>query len=425
LIQAFILILHLTIITILAVVFYRNLSTPLKDYYWPALSLKLFCGIAYGLLYLHYFGYGDTLSYFRDGLRIAEVVRHDLIGYLKILFLDEIPDSLQLSYNPDNNPRAYWTSKTVSPLLLATGGNYWISGLYLSFFSFFGTYFLANTLLKIYAEEQLNISISFFFFPSFAFWSAGLTKESIGIGGLFFMIGLCLQILNNFKTRTYHWLLFLLFFWFVWKIRFFYLAVFLLTIGFYTIMVYINRTLNLSAISRVSIAVSIFLLTVIGISQMDVALHFLNFTDLLVSAYESDFEKNPSNAIKYFNFQPKLSSILINSPIGLISGLFRPSLIDVRTVPMAIVALENLVLLLLFIFKLKSLPKERTPEKVMWAYIIILATFLALSSPNFGTLTRYKVAFLPMLLFLLLKDNKWMLTVGRLIGHQVNRKKRT
>jgi hypothetical protein len=35
-------------------------------------------------------------------------------------------------------------------------------------------------------------------------------------------------------------------------------------------------------------------------------------------------------------------------------------------------------------------------------YIVLLAALLALSSPNFGALSRYKVAFVPFFVYLLL-----------------------
>jgi hypothetical protein len=233
------------------------------------------------------------------------------------------------------------------------------------------------------------------------------------------MIALCFLVLKGDKTQYYHWLLFLLFFWFEWQIRFFYLAVFLLTFGFYTVMQTITRTLSLSTVSRVSIAVSIFLAAVILISQMDMALSFMNFTDILVLAYETDFVKNPANAIQYYDLKPTFPSILTNAPLALFSGLFRPWLLDVQTAPMIFVAVENLILIVLFIFQVKNILKSENQAKVVWAYIIILALFLALSSPNFGTLTRYKVAFLPFLLFYVLKDNNLILIIQKLIRKEV------
>ncbi len=42
------------------------------------------------------------------------------------------------------------------------------------------------------------------------------------------------------------------------------------------------------------------------------------------------------------------------------------------------------------------------PLLALLLYTVLLATLLALSSPNFGTLLRYKVGFLPFLAYLLL-----------------------
>jgi hypothetical protein len=397
--------LHLIILFTLSYFLFKSASEKIKPFYWYLLGVKLLCGILYGLIYKFYFGYGDTFTYFNESIKIAGVASESFSNYCQLLFFDKLPEDLQLSFTLFNNPRAYWICKVISPLQILTLHNYWIISLYLSLFSFYGILFLAQVLLKIFPESKGWILISFFLFPSFVFWSSGLSKESLAIGALFYLIGVCLSIVHQIKIVWFHWIVFALFLWIEWKIRFFYLAVFLITIGFYTFVVFLNRKFKWSKAYKVLIGTALFLILVWGISESDFTLDFEYFPEYLQIAYQTDFDKNPANAIVYYNFQPTFKSILINSPLALFSGLFRPFLSDINSFPMAFVALENFLILLLFILKLKKIPGSSVEEKAIWAYIFLLSIFLALASPNFGSLTRYKVAFIPFLLFLLLKEN--------------------
>jgi hypothetical protein len=71
---------------------------------------------------------------------------------------------------------------------------------------------------------------------------------------------------------------------------------------------------------------------------------------------------------------------------------------------------ENLIIMLLFlravITIIRDYPVSFPVEVVlMILYILILAGIIGLSTPNIGSLSRYRVVFLPFLLFLLLLAN--------------------
>ncbi len=86
-----------------------------------------------------------------------------------------------------------------------------------------------------------------------------------------------------------------------------------------------------------------------------------------------------------------------------IAGLFRPFMWEVRG-PLMVGAIQNLFFLLLFSYSLFHAHRYRftTLSWIAVGYIAALATFLPLVSPNLGSLERYKAAYLPFLLFILL-----------------------
>jgi hypothetical protein len=96
----------------------------------------------------------------------------------------------------------------------------------------------------------------------------------------------------------------------------------------------------------------------------------------------------------------------INFFILLISGFFRPALFESFQFPIILAGIENTLLLFLFISrffgKLTFEKKDLNLIIVVIIYIAFLALLLSYSSPNFGTLSRFKIYYLPFFLILIL-----------------------
>jgi hypothetical protein len=132
---------------------------------------------------------------------------------------------------------------------------------------------------------------------------------------------------------------------------------------------------------------------------------------VVVSSYE-EFQSisDAEDLIHYNSLKPTPVSIAMNLPFAFFSGLFRPLLTEARTFFQLVIALENMLLLLLFGFALTHARKLiRSKYRMVFIsvlmYSFLLCVFLALSTPNFGTLSRYRIGFLPFLLFVLTVEN--------------------
>ena len=128
------------------------------------------------------------------------------------------------------------------------------------------------------------------------------------------------------------------------------------------------------------------------------------------SYYEFQAISNPDDLIHYDALSATPLSLLKNSPWALFSGLFRPFITEASTAFQSFIAFENLVLLILTagaITQVKKLVNSqyRVLLFAILMYSILLCIFLALSTPNFGTLSRYRVGFLPYLVFVLTVEN--------------------
>ena len=103
-------------------------------------------------------------------------------------------------------------------------------------------------------------------------------------------------------------------------------------------------------------------------------------------------------------------SVISNAPWALVSGLFRPFLWEADNVLKVTVSLENLFILLLCatsLVRIRELLRAQNSLITLSVivYILLLCIFLALSTPNLGSLARYKVGFTPFLIFLVTYKN--------------------
>ncbi|MTI29411.1 hypothetical protein E1171_01150, partial [Cytophagales bacterium RKSG123] len=205
--------LNLTLLGILTFWFYRKWKIfPLGGQtFLTGLLVKFLAGISVGLLYTYYYRGGDTFNLFHDASTLADLAFKDPFAYLNACLWNEIPESIASGLLFLHQPRALFASKLISIINLITYNNYWLSSLWMSFFSYIGLWFLANSLTSIFPTKENAATISFLFFPSVVFWSAGILKESIMMPLISLMIGLSLPFLLQ-KERLGWKRIFVLFF---------------------------------------------------------------------------------------------------------------------------------------------------------------------------------------------------------------------
>ena len=99
--------------------------------------------------------------------------------------------------------------------------------LYFSAISFFSSWFLVQKINRLFEGVQPAAILSFLFFPSVVFWSAGVIKECLAMAALFFLSLIFLKVWKREKLRWTEWLLIVTSLWIVWSLKYYYLAIFL------------------------------------------------------------------------------------------------------------------------------------------------------------------------------------------------------
>jgi hypothetical protein len=382
----------------------------LRLVFWSAYLFKIGAGLFIGWLYQYYYMTGDTFDYFKEASRMTALAQENFSAYLTFLWSSEVDVQTFRNLNL-GQPRALFFTKFVSLIGLVTNNNYWLTTCYFSLISFASAWGLVREIKRICPALSVEATFAFLFFPSIVVWSSGLIKESLAMAGLFFIVKIFLRLWSKEKISYAEWMIFPFSLWVLWSLKYYFMAVLLPILVTELLMkrVIAKRLLAARPVVYGLLWMVCFILPLVLITFLHPNFYPERFLDVIVSNHDLFVSiSQPEEVIRFSSLQADAASILRNVPNAFFSGIFRPFLWEATNALQFAAAFENMVLLLLVPGFLIGLVKSPKPSALVWPtllYCLLLVTFLALSTPNFGTLNRYRVGFLPFLVLLLSYNN--------------------
>lgn len=388
----------------------------LNPYFYPALLLKFICGITIGILYFNYYGEGDTITYHVAAKDLIAYAKVKPIAYLRLLFFNEFEsESFRATIRFSKHPgfsNSFYLIKIVSVLNLLTNGAYYLNTLYVSLFSFWGAARLTAALSSIFPAYTRSAVLSFLFFPSVVFWSSGLLKDSLMLGSMCWVIAFALRVAHRKKVNLISILLFFVMLYVYIRIKIFFSAPLIAILLSYTlIMIGVSKFEVLKKL-KVQILLMFCFLIMAGISLTQfIPIFNLDFVfTQIITAYTSLLEMSLHVPhMEYPQLEATWQSISLNAPSALLNALYRPFLGESSQLLHIVAGIESLVLVALSIISLVSFFRKGISGGALFhvaigLFILISAVIIGLTTPNFGSLSRYRIMFLPFLIYLLLQN---------------------
>ncbi len=384
---------------------YQLRGTRLASWFLPAISIKIIGGWLVGCLYLYYYSGGDTWNYFTDGLALAKFARTNWMNYiLSWINTDYLPGGLIYT----NQPRALFMSRIVSIGCLFTQDNYWLISTYFSVLSFGGIWYLVQTLIRFFPRTQYAVGIAWLTYPSFVFWSSGILKEAIAVGLISTLVAQTIRFYYADKKGqtsllVMGWLAAAML---LWLVKYYYAAVLVPLL----LAIMLAQFIPVGRLSVTAKAVSLFFILISLATFLHPNLEVDRILGVIVQNHDTFVQISHTDVIIHFyQLKPTLASFLLNAPLAIFSAWYRPLPFDLNTILAQVAGLENCLLLVVSMLALRKVKLARVVENdvhlwvvAIFLFAILLGGLLAISTPNFGTLIRYKVAFSPLLLYLLL-----------------------
>ncbi|WP_147383366.1 hypothetical protein [Pontibacter oryzae] len=397
--------------------FRQNWVRSIRPYVLPALGLKLLLVVFLTILYFRGEFIGDRTTFHKAGITLWEYAQAEPLAYLRLLWFNEL-ESEQLrqdlpftAYHTYSN--SFYFIKLISALNFISAGDYFLNNLYLALFSFWGSAYLVAMLARQFAGCKPVAAIAFVFFPTVLFWSVGLLKDPVMYGSMCWLVAMAIALAH--KQTVGPWQLFLLplqVYLFL-KIKMFYAAVLLPLLLVYVLIKRLQVNIKwLRQIERqisllIILVVVVMLLIVLRIKYFDIDFLLYN----VIYSYEGILPRSLDDPhISFTNLQPTLQSLIVNYPKATLSSIYRPFIGESWKPLYVASALENLLLLFLTILSIASAFRKKASIKIELLYVVFLVFILVmagvtgLSTPNFGTLSRYRIVYLPFLVFLLLQN---------------------
>ncbi len=390
-------------------------NKPLYSWFYTTLVIKVLSGLAMGALYMYYYNPSDLTATYDSLSRFANLFYSDNHKFVDIYFYDIVGANDELSFAKlmEKSPRQWFFVKLLVPLAILIS-NYWMLNIYVSIFSFMGLWNLANRIVSIFPISKTAVVIAFLLFPSVVFWSSGLIKETLLMGCIGFSMSFYLKwVYERRRPEIIELIIFITALFVIWNVKYYIFSIlfFLMITHFvHRMVVYYFPWLKEYRIHR--IVIYYLVLANLGLSAgwIHPNLSIENLYQALHQNYTDTIYLSNNQNIFHLNYFDKNEwGMLWDLPKALICGMFGPFTNSGKGWISWFAVIENYVLLLVVAYFVVDQTRKKwkgwTMEHLIVVnYIILMASFLSFASPNWGTLIRYKVAYMPLLVLLLLSE---------------------
>ncbi|MEP1790582.1 hypothetical protein [Reichenbachiella sp.] len=313
-----------------------------------------------------------------------------------------------------NQPvRAIYFVRILAIIKWLTHADYWMLSAYFSLFSFLGCAYLADKIARWKSELAYPAHIAFLYYPSIVFWSSGLLKESLAFGALTFLVG---TYFSRYQSRKLHAgnifiaavaLLIIVF------IKY-YIAAALIPLLIYLALYHMSfwSKTGVSGIWKKTglLMVVLALPILLFLSWLSPNLSYGELWRVMQASHYEYIRLVPDGALHTLTWFGSNLDTVVNLPYLGFSGIFRPLIGEDMTFPAVLSSLENSVLLVAAVISFSLFFKVRrqfSPELLaVIIYISGLSIFLSYSAPNFGTLARFKIYYVPFVIMLVVYQLK-------------------
>ena len=388
---------------------------PFRRYYMLGLACKLLGGFMFGMVYIYYYGGGDTTRYFTGASNFFRTFIGSPAAGLHVLSNAEMFPEIF-----DNSPTVRTVQQLAGVVNLFSFNSFWICTLWFSVLSFAGIWKMFRAFSKVYPTLHREIAIACLFVPGVFFWSSGLMKDTLAVFGVGLMTGAVVEMfMLREKNLVKNGLLLALGFAVVMAVKAYIVIALCGSFALYFFIGTVERIKN----PFLKVAAFPFLGTVMAAGL------YLGYGTIQESLQKFALESVIETAQEYNDYHHRISDkkakgnrtgsdydlgVDFSSPAGLVAAFplavnvtyFRPYLWETRNPVMLLSAAESAVILYFALFLLFKMGLFGLFRGIMAdAHVLMCLTFslgfgfaVGLSSGNFGTLVRYKTVSVPFFL---------------------------
>lgn len=395
----------------------KQRSEPIYKFYLWGLYTKIFGGLFFALVYLLYYGGGDTTSYYETALAFTNLITTNPKQGFEAITSSYSSEVRYLFNNVTGYPLSYiwsvqstfWVVRLATPFLLLGFKSYLLTTLLISWVTYFGPWLAFKTISSYYKSKQGWFAIGFLFLPSVAFWGSGLLKDSFTFAAACFLFVSVERIFFKRKNVLFFSLIGFIAAFLLLKIKAYILIAMLPGL---LIWVFFNQIQSIknNAIKALLLPVLAFVFPVVLVGfftafNAQLGEYSLDYISYKAEVTRLDMVTNEAygNSFDIGAIDASPIGLLQKFPIATIYGVFSPFLWNASNPFLLLSALETTYLLgvfLLIVWRTRFLGflvyLFKDPLLLfLVSFTLIFGFALGFTTANFGALVRFKIPMLP------------------------------
>ncbi len=394
-------------------------QNPVYRFYTWGLFAKVASVIIFCLIYTLYYEGHDTTNYYRSSEAMVNLLFQKPLNYFSLLLGNLSPENRMAFDSSTGFPwylsdyQSFTTVRLTSIFTLLGFKNYFTASILVAWFAYTGIWKLYLVFTDLFKGAYKELAIAVLFFPSILFWGSGIIKDTYTLMAAGWFVYGFYNLFIKKRIKAGYIISVILSVYLMISIKP-YIFVALLPGAF--LWVSFERIKNIGNVFlRVSIGPAIIVLFLL-ISR----LFIISFSDRLgeyatlegiiekAVITQDDLTRAHAYGENYFDIgelDGTLTNFISKAPQAVFAGLFRPFIWEGDNVLILISGVENMAIMLFFVFVLlRAGPYRflriisRSPSLAFsLLFALIFAFAVGISTANFGALVRLRIPLLPFL----------------------------
>ena len=395
---------------------YRNkhypVNHPWRKYFIPGLTVKVFGALFISMVYVYYYGGGDTVNFFSQA-KVINTAAGESIGkwFNLVLHIPDISDPEYYNYINEiywyEDIGSYIVCSITAVLSILLFSSFLPTAVVFAAISFTGIWALFRTFARLYPTLIRPIAIVVLFIPSTFVWGSGIFKDTLCMFGLGWFTYSIFRMLIRRDFSPANIIVTIACFMLIVNVKVYIIMAFLPAVGLWILSIYTAgiKSKGLRIITRVLalaivIAVSSILMQRLGGDVLGrYSLENIESTANVTRNWIEYASGDEGSAYSLGDFDPTIAGMLTKFPLAVNVTFFRPYIWEARKPIVFLSALEALFFLFLTLKLIVKVGLKKifrtisTDSNAQFCLIfaIIFAFAVGITSYNFGALSRYKI----------------------------------
>ena len=359
---------------------------------------------------------GDSYVLYQvEGVNIFKLIIKDFSNIRYLLSPGQLYNDSGLLADPWNagycrDVNNFMVCRVVTVLSFFTMGKYLVTCLFFSMISYSGVWRLYRFFYGLYPHLHKQLAIAILYLPTFVFWSSGILKDPLCTGALGWLTYSLYEALFKKKSLVKNTCII------------FAAAYTLILLKIYILVAYVPFFILFLALKNLTLLKNIFVRIIVAAGMLvGIMLGFTRIMNELRDSmvkfsgnditgaiknyqvgYAAQSETAGSNFSLGVEFDGSVGSLIKMAPAAVVATLYRPFIWESRKASTLLSSLESLAMIIitlkvLWLAGFRRFFKSCKDPAVMYCicFALFFALFVGATTPNFGTLCRYKIPCMP------------------------------